>query len=342
MANFLYRLGCFAFRRRWHVVVAWVLVLGVVGFASSTASQLPDDSQSMPDIEAQRAFELMQQRFPGNAANPDMATARIVFVATADEKVTDTENRAIIERVVTEVTHGSQVAGAVSPFQGRAVSGDGSTAYATVTYTASADSLSDDTKQRLRDAVDQARTAGLTVDVDGPVLASEPSIGGVSELVGILLAALVLLITFRSVVAAGLPLLTAVLGVGISLLTIFAVGSVFGLSSTSSTLASMLGLAVGIDYALFVVSRYREERANGHSPQEATGLAVRTAGSAVVFAGLTVIIALAGLSVIGIPAAAMMGRCSGRSCRGRGAHRVDVGSRATGVLPERRSRPAAP
>ncbi|SMD26561.1 putative drug exporter of the RND superfamily [Kibdelosporangium aridum] len=261
----------------------------------------------MPDIEAQRAFELMQQRFPGNAGNPDMATARIVFVATAGEKVTDTENRAIIERVVTEVTHGSQVAGAVSPFQGRAVSGDGSTAYATVTYTASADTISDDTKQRLRDAVDQARTAGLTVDVDGPILASEPSIGGVSELVGILLAALVLLITFGSVVAAGLPLLTAVLGVGISLLTIFAVGSVFGLSSTSSTLASMLGLAVGIDYALFVVSRYREERANGHSPQEATGLAVRTAGSAVVFAGLTVIIALAGLSVIGIPAAAMMG-----------------------------------
>ncbi|WP_260478612.1 MMPL family transporter [Kibdelosporangium aridum] len=287
--------------------MAWVFVLGAVGFASSTASELPDDSQSMPDIEARRAFDLMQQRFPGNAANPDVATARIVFVATAGEKVTDTENRAIIERVVTETAQGSQIAGAVSPFQGRTVSGDGSTAYATVTYTTSATSLSDDTKQRLRDAVDQARTAGLTVDVDGPVLASEPSIGGVSELIGILLAALVLLITFGSVVAAGLPLLTAVLGVGISMLTIFAVGSVFGLSSTSSTLASMLGLAVGIDYALFVVSRYREERTNGHSPQEAAGLAVRTAGSAVVFAGLTVIIALAGLSVIGLPAAAMMG-----------------------------------
>ncbi|GAA0991229.1 hypothetical protein GCM10009555_078200 [Acrocarpospora macrocephala] len=230
-----------------------------------------------------------------------------MFVVPAGEKVSDAGNRAIIDRLVGEVSGGRQVGGVVSPFQARAVSEDGSTAYATVMYTATADDLTDATKDHLREAVDQARAAGLTVDVGGPVLAGQPEVGGLSELVGVGLAALVLLITFGSLVAAGLPLVTAVLGVGVSMLTIFTVGGVFGLSATSSTLASMLGLAVGIDYALFVVSRYREERAKGHPPQEAAGLAVGTAGSAVVFAGLTVVVALAGLAVVGIPAAGMMG-----------------------------------
>ncbi|MGO4423070.1 MMPL family transporter, partial [Streptomyces sp. MCAF7] len=117
----------------------------------------------------------------------------------------------------------------------------------------------------------------------------------------------VLLITFGSLAAAGLPLLTAVVGVGISIASIMALASTFGLSGTTGTLASMLGLAVGIDYAMFVVSRYREERARGHEPEEAVGLAAGTAGSAVVFAGLTVVIALAGLSVVGIPLLTKMG-----------------------------------
>ncbi|MEV7892414.1 MMPL family transporter, partial [Streptomyces sp. NPDC088357] len=114
----------------------------------------------------------------------------------------------------------------------------------------------------------------------------------------------------EALAAAGLPLLTAIIGVGVSMAAIMALGSVFGLSMTTGTLATMLGLAVGIDYALFVVSRYREERANGHDPREATGLAVGTAGSAVVFAGLTVVIALAGLTVIGVPMLAKMGLCA--------------------------------
>ncbi|MGW6222174.1 MMPL family transporter, partial [Streptomyces olivaceus] len=107
-----------------------------------------------------------------------------------------------------------------------------------------------------------------------------------------------------------LPLLTAVVGVGISICAILALGSALGLSMTTGTLASMLGLAVGIDYALFVVSRYREERERGHAAREAAGLAVGTAGSAVVFAGLTVVIALAGLSVVGVPMLTKMGLCA--------------------------------
>ena len=305
MTTFLHRLGRLAFRRRWPVALAWLAVLAAAGIGSAAAPELPDDPGGMPGIEAQTAADLMRQRFPGTSTTN--ATARIVFVAPAGTRVTDAGNKAAIDRAVGDVAQGSQVAAAVNPFPARAVSRDGTTAYATVTYTATADDLTDATREHLRGIVDRARAAGLTVDVGGPVLAEKPQVGGVSEVVGVVLAALVLLVTFGSLVAAGLPLLTALLGMGVSMLTIFAAGAALGLSTTSTTLASMLGLAVGIDYALFVVSRYREERAAGHAPEEAAGRAVGAAGSAVVFAGLTVVIALAGLATIGIPAAGKMG-----------------------------------
>jgi RND superfamily putative drug exporter len=307
VATFLYRLGRLAFRRRWYVVLVWAAVLGAVGFTSATSSGLSDETGSTPGIEAQTALDLMKERFPGNTGGIDQATARVVFVAGAGQKITDAGNRAAIERLVGEVGKGRQVATAVDPFTAHAVSRDESTAYATVAYTTRANDLSDATKDSLRTAVDTARAQGLTVEVGGPVLAGKPQVGGVSEVVGVVTAALVLLITFGSLVAAGLPLLTALLGIAISMLTILTLGSAFGLSSTIGTLAAMLGLAVGIDYALFVVSRYREERAKGRPAQEATAMAVGTAGSAVVFAGLTVVVALAGLATLGIPTAAKMG-----------------------------------
>lgn len=297
-----------AFRRRWYVTIVWLAIFGAVAFASTTAGDPPPDTGSMPGIEAQNAYDLMGQRFPGASDGADRATAKIVFVAPDGQKITDTGNRAVIEKLVAEAPAGSsQVAGAVSPFRAGTVSEDASTAYASITYKVPSKELTDDTKTHLRQAVDEARDAGLTVDAAGSVLASAPAAGGLSEVAGIVIAALVLLITFGSMVAAGLPLLTAVLGVGISMVAIMALGATLGLSTTSSSLSSMLGLAVGIDYALFVVSRYREERSRGHQPRQAAGLAVGTAGSAVVFAGLTVVIALAGLSVVGVPTLTKMG-----------------------------------
>ena len=305
MATLLYRLGRVAFRWRWFVTLLWVAVLGAVGFAATKAPAAPDDGFTMPGIESQKAFDLLEQRFPGTAA--DGASARIVFVAPNGEKVTATENRAAIEKLVTEAADGSQVASAVDPFTAKAVSKDASTAYSTVTFKVKADDLTGAAKTHLERAIDTARDAGLTVEVGGDALATQPAAGGSAEAIGIAMAAIVLLITFGSLAAAGLPLLTAILGVGISMSAILALGSAFGLSETTGTLATMLGLACGIDYALFVVSRYREERAKGHAPREAAGLAAGTAGSAVVFAGLTVVIALAGLSVVGIPMLTKMG-----------------------------------
>ncbi|WP_406472583.1 MMPL family transporter [Streptomyces sp. NBC_01615] len=305
MATFLYRLGRLAFRRRWFVALIWVAVLGAVGFGAATAPAAPDASNSMPGIESQKAFDLMEQRFPG--AKADGASARVVFVAPDGQKVTASENKAAIEKFVSEAADGSQVASAVSPFQAKAVSKDASTAYATVTYKVKADDLTDASKNSLKDAIKQAQGSDLTVEVGGTALATQPAAGGSAEAIGIAIAALVLVITFGSLAAAGLPLLTAVIGVGVSMAAIMALASALGLSSTTGTLASMLGLACGIDYAVFIVSRYREERGKGHAPQEAAGLAAGTAGSAVVFAGLTVVIALAGLSVVGVPMLTKMG-----------------------------------
>ncbi|MEV0524217.1 MMPL family transporter [Streptomyces sp. NPDC050439] len=305
MATLLYRLGRLAFRRRWYVVLLWAAVLGAVGFGAATAPAASGEGDSMSGIESQRAFDLMEQRFPGAAA--DGASARIVFVAPDGQKVTAAENRQAVERFVGEAADGPQVAQAADPFKTRAVSEDGSTAYATVTYKVEADDLTDRSKTALEHAMEGARDAGLTVEAGGNALTTQPEAGGAAEGIGVAIAAVVLLITFGSLAAAGLPLLTAIIGVGVSMASILALGSAFGLSATTGTLATMLGLACGIDYALFVVSRYREERAKGHAPQEAAGLAAGTAGSAVVFAGLTVVIALAGLSVVGIPMLTKMG-----------------------------------
>ncbi|KPI04826.1 MMPL domain protein, partial [Actinobacteria bacterium OK074] len=305
MATFLYRLGRLAFRRRWFVTLLWVVVLGAVGFASSKAAEAPASSFTAPGVEAQKAFDLIQERFPGSKA--DGAVARVVLVAPDGQKITSVRDRAAVTRLVDSVSGGPQVVTALNPFQANAVSKDGTTAYSTITYKVAATDLTDSTKDTLRKAAQQARDAGLTVEIGGTALATNPSAGGVGEVIGVLVAAVVLLITFGSIAAAGLPLLTAIVGVGVSMTAITALASTFKLSDSTGTLATMLGLACGIDYALFVVFRYREERANGHTEEEAAGMAVGTAGSAVVFAGLTVVIALAGLAIVGIPLLTKMG-----------------------------------
>ncbi|MEU9228584.1 MMPL family transporter [Streptomyces massasporeus] len=305
MADFLYRVGRLAFRRRWYVALVWAAVLAAVGLGSLKAPGAVDEEFSMPGIESQKAFDLMEQRFPG--ATADGATARVVFIAPGGEKVTAADNRQAIEEAVAGMGDGAQVASADDPFKARTISKDGSTAFATVTYKVGADALTDAARAHLERTIDQARDSGLTIEAGGTALAEEGGPGGMAEMIGVAIAAVVLLITFGSLAAAGLPLLTAVIGVGVSMATILALSSALGLSTTTGTLAMMLGLAVGIDYALFVVSRYREERAKGRTPEEAVGMAMGTAGSAVVFAGLTVVIALAGLAVVGIPMLTKMG-----------------------------------
>lgn len=304
MATFLYRLGRFAFRRRHLVALIWVALLALAGVGAAGAPAAGNSSFSIPGTEAQKAFDLLEERFPGSSA--DGATARVVFKAPDGEKMTDADNRATVRKTVDELSDGSEVARVTDPYQGGGVSQDGTIAYASVSYKVSGMELEDSSRDALEGAAEDARDSGLTVEIGGDALQAVPHTGS-AEIIGIGVAAVVLVITFGSLLAAGLPLLTAIIGVGIGVASITALASTLDLGSTTSILASMIGLAVGIDYALFVVSRYRAELAEGRGREEAAGRAVGTAGSAVVFAGLTVVIALVGLSVVNIPMLTKMG-----------------------------------
>ncbi|MFJ7769087.1 MMPL family transporter [Streptomyces sp. NPDC097107] len=304
MATFLYKLGRLAFRRRHFVALIWVALLTLAGVGAASAPPAGTTSFSIPGTEAQKAFDLLEERFPGTSA--DGATARVVFKAPSGETMTAADNKATVEKTVADLADGSEVASVADPYTGNAVSEDGTVAYASVRYDVSGMELEDTTKDALEDAAQQARDAGLTVEVGGDALQAVPHTGA-TEVIGIAVAAVVLVITFGSLVAAGLPLLTALIGVGIGVSSITALASALELGSTTSILAMMIGLAVGIDYALFIVSRYRAELAEGREREEAAGRAVGTAGSAVVFAGLTVVIALVGLAVVNIPMLTKMG-----------------------------------
>ncbi|MEE1771746.1 MMPL family transporter [Streptomyces sp. JV185] len=305
MATFLYKLGRLSFRRRRYVALIWVALLALAGFGAASASTATSSSFSIPGTEAQRAFDLLEQRFPGGSA--DGASARVVFKAPGNEKMTDPANKAEVHKVVGELKSGSdQIASVTDPYTADAVSKNGSTAYVSVSYKVNSMELTDATRDALEDAGHAAQKSGMTVEIGGDALQAMPETGA-TEIIGVAIAAVVLVITFGSLIAAGLPLLTALIGVGIGVSTITALANVLDLGSTTSTLAMMIGLAVGIDYALFIVSRYRAELAEGREREEAAGRAVGTAGSAVVFAGLTVVIALVGLAVVNIPMLSKMG-----------------------------------
>ncbi|MFI1504715.1 MMPL family transporter [Streptomyces sp. NPDC020597] len=305
MATFLYRLGRLAFRRRHFVALIWVALLTLAGVGAASAPAAGTTSFSIPGVEAQKAFDLLEQRFPG--ASADGGTGRIVFKAPEGQKMTDAANRATVDKAVKALRDGSEVTSVTDPFTTHAVSKDGTVAYTSVKYDVPGMELQDSTRDALEAAGDTARATGLTVDVGGDALQAGAEPGAIGEVIGLAIAAVVLVLTLGSLVAAGLPLLTAIIGVGIGVSTITVLAKALDLGDTTSTLALMIGLAVGIDYALFIVSRYRSELAEGRDREEAVGRAAGTAGSAVVFAGLTVVIALAGLAVVNVPMLTKMG-----------------------------------
>ncbi|BCB88146.1 MMPL family transporter [Phytohabitans suffuscus] len=308
MATVLYRLGRFAYRSRRLVALVWLAVAVLVGTAAAMLSGPASSSFSIPGTESQQALDLLEERFPELSAGG--ASARVVFAAPDGEKVTDPENVAVIREVLDRISAGPQVHSVLDPvaagsLQAGLVSPDGRIALAEVTYAVDVVLLSGDARQTLVDAVESGRRAGLTVEAGGTATEQVPRIG--AELTGVAVAVLVLVLTFGSLVAAGLPLLTGVTAVGVAVAAITALMGFVDLSEITPMLAVMIGLAVGIDYALFILSRYRHELTAGHPGEEAAGRAIGTAGTAVVFAGLTVVIALVGLAVNGISMLTQMG-----------------------------------
>lgn len=303
MAWHLFRLGRWSFVHRKIVASIWVFLLVLGGVGASTLSGETSDKFELSGVESTQAFDLIKERSPG--ASTDGATAQVVFESQDGQRLDTLANKQAIAAALTEVKtkHVSSVA---DPFTGGTVSPDGRVAYATISYTEPSVELTATDIDALRAVKDQAERSGLDVAIGGDAIAPEGHLP-TAELIGIAVALIVLAITLGSLVAAGMPLLTAILGVGIGLMGITTLSGFVDLSSVTPILGAMLGLAVGIDYALFIMSRYQQEVRKGGPLEEAAGVAVGTAGSAVVFAGITVVIALAGLSVTGISFLTQMG-----------------------------------
>ncbi|MDH6115188.1 RND superfamily putative drug exporter [Kitasatospora sp. MAP12-15] len=304
MPTFLYRLGSLAFRHRRRVLALWLAVIaGVVAcmVAFGGTGKL-DNTFTIPGSESQQAMDRMKTDFPASSGT----SAQLVFTAPAGQKVTDPADSAAITATLTAAQSAPQVAKVVSPFTTHTVSTDGSTAVAQVQYEVAQSGLQPDSLDALKSAVAGADHSGMQVQVGGAAFGNAPSKSN-TDVIGVAVALLILALTFGSLLTAGLPMITAIAGVATAVFGVLSLTGVATISSTAQSLALMIGLAVGIDYALFIVSRHRSQLAHGMDPQESAALAVGTAGSAVVFAGLTVVIAMAGLTVIGIPFLTAMG-----------------------------------
>ncbi|RAO19160.1 MMPL family transporter [Micromonospora noduli] len=302
MATLLYRLGRGALRRRRLVVALWLVVLVVAGLAAATLRGPTASNFTMPGTESQRALDLLADQFPAASG----ATGTIAVKAPADGQLATPQGQAVVQELVQEASTLPGVVGAVNPLQVGAVSPNGRYALVQVQFATGGDEVTDEQRTAYEEVGASAEAKGWQVAPGGEVLGGEPEIGS-TEALGVLVAAIVLIITFGSLVAAGMTMLNALIGVGVGMAGLFALSGVVELTSTAPILALMLGLAVGIDYSLFITSRHRQNLLEGLSPEEAVGRAVGTAGSAVVFAGATVVIALAGLAVVNIPFLTVMG-----------------------------------
>jgi putative drug exporter of the RND superfamily len=305
MARLLYRLGAAVHRRRAAVLLAWLVALGGIGASAAVLAGSTSTTVAIPGQESTDAVDRIAEEF-GAAGG---GTARVVVQAGDGAALTSPRHAAEVAGIVAELSALPGVASASNPLDPEApgVSPDLTTAYSTVTYTVAATEVPADHRDALREAVADAGGPGLAVEVTGDVLQEAPHVGGVAEVVGVAVALVVLAVTYGGLVLAGLNLLTASVGVAAGVLGITALTGLTELQSTTPVLAAMLGLAVGIDYALFIVMRYRQELRAGRGVGDAVATAVGTAGSAVLTAGLTVVIALAGLAVVGIPFLTEMG-----------------------------------
>lgn len=309
MSTLLSSLGRWSFRHPWRVLVAWLIILAAAGGGAVVLQQGTDNSFSIPGTEAQDGLEQLSRSFPQVSGT----NAQFIVVAADGDEITDSAYKTPIEDAVDDLADLDGVLAATSPYDDMVegmVNDDATAAIVQLQFDGQATDVSDETKDELTAMVDDLRGElpdGTQLKLGGDLFAI--SIPGVTltEAVGLVIALLVLIVTFRSFVVAGLPLLTAVLGVGISMAGIFAATAFATVSSTTPLLALMLGLAVGIDYALFIMARHQDQVRDGVEPEESAARAVGTAGSAVVFAGITVLIALIGLGFAGIPFLTTMG-----------------------------------
>ncbi|MFT4189835.1 MAG: MMPL family transporter [Aeromicrobium sp.] len=306
MSTFLHRLGGWAFRHHVRVIVAWIVLILAGGVAAAALGDGTRDEFTIPGSEAQEAVDALDRTFPELSG----VSAYVVVVAPDGSTVDAPASRALIDDTLARLNAVDGVAEASSPFglsEDVSISADRGAAQIQVRLDGGFEDVTPDLKDDLARATEPLDDAGYTVAVGGDAFSSAGPKLSIVEVIGVIVAFVVLYRMFRSARAAFLAIATAVVGVVVALELTWVATGFFTISSTSPLLALMIGLAVGIDYALFIISRHRELLSEGVEPDEAAARAVATAGSAVVFAGVTVMIALLGLSIAGIPFLAVMG-----------------------------------
>ena len=284
----LARLADAAYRRRRLVLLGWIVALAAAFAASGALAGEFSADYATPGSESQRAGELLRDRFPGRSSD----TVDVVWQAKDGVK-------GVEDRTGTLLAAATRLEG-IGDATPAEVSRDGTIAVARLSLTEKPDSVPDTTGQSLISLAGAASRDGLRVEMGGPVIASAQESELSSEAIGLLIAALVLVVTFGTLVAAGLPIATALFGLGISSAAVGLLAAVMDVPDWSTAVASMIGLGVGIDYALLILTRHRAALAAGKEPRDAVVEAVSTAGHSVLVAGTTVVISLLGLFLMGL------------------------------------------
>lgn len=344
MSVYLYRWGKFAFRRKWIVLPVWLIFLAVLGTAGGLLSKSMSDEFSMPSLPSERATEILDKQFPGmsDQFSIDAVSGAYVIKAPEGTKLTDKSNSAAINALIADLKALSvddgkhklvtekdaaalknpvDVAEAMgclknadpavcsgAPLNVLSKDAPATVAVLSVPFDiASSMDISDEERHAAYDVAAPARAQGLTVELGGAIEQEQEQPSGRAEMIGMGVALVVMVIAFGAVVAAFVPIITAIVGLGAAMMVISLSTAIIEVPSFTTFLASMIGIALSIDYALFIVSRYKHELHVAESPEEAAGISVGTAGSAVVFAGLTVIVALSALSIVGVNFLTFMG-----------------------------------
>ena len=298
-------LATFSVRHRFMVVATWLVIVVGVLFAGQSYGGSFSNDLSIQDSDSQQAYDALKKDFP------EMSGDGMQVVVHDPEGVTEGKVRAAVEAAVAEVADLPGVASVTSPYGPgpQMVSADGDTAVATVRFDQRATDIAEDDLLAAQDAFDPVAGVGAQVEYGGAALNGENHPSG-SEVIGLVAAVLVLLLAFGSVFAMLVPLLTAVLALGLGMGIILLLTEQVTIGTAGPVVAAMIGLGVGIDYALLVVTRHREGLATGHPAHESIPIALSTAGRSVLVAGTTVIVAILSLYAIGIPFVATLGLAS--------------------------------
>ena len=300
MSSFLLGLGQRCARSPKRVIGLWLLAAVVVIGINTQLGGSTKDTFKVPGVEAQRANDRLHDRFSELSGT----SGQIVFHVQS-ASVADSAYATAIDRALDRMREAKDVTAVSDPFDalGPTVSADGHTAFATVNY--SVEPLKEEHTTEAEQAADIAREAGVQTELTGTIATTKKVEG--NEGVGLAVAAIVLLVAFGSLIAMGIPIVTALIGLAIGLAGLGVMSYYVDTPVTSTLIATMIGLGVGIDYALFVVTRYRQHLHEGMSVVDAAGIANATAGQSVLFAGMTVVIAITGLVMAGLPAITAMG-----------------------------------